>query len=220
MKQHRYVAYYRVSTQRQGASGLGLEGQRQAVSDHLTATSGKLLTEYTEIESGRRDDRPKLAEAIADARRHRATLIIARLDRLARRVSFVATLMDSGVEFVACDMPSANRLTIHILAAVAEEEARAISARTKAALAAAKARGVKLGNPQGWGGRVYDNGAAVKAASERHARDVLPIIAGLHGEGRSLRQIASHLIERDIPTARGGIWTAASVRNVLLRHRP
>src|SRR5580700_11372561 len=142
-----YVAYYRVSTDRQGASGLGLDAQRQAVARFIGA--GQLVAEFTEIESGRRHtNRPRLLAALAECRKRRAVLLIARLDRLARNVAFIANLMESGVDFVAVDMPTANRLTIHILAAVAEHEREMISQRTKAALAAAKQRGTRLGNPR------------------------------------------------------------------------
>ena len=144
----RFVAYLRVSTDKQGRSGLGLEAQRAAVAAHVDGTRGQIVSEFVEVESGRRKDRPQLAAALDACRALRAILVIAKLDRLARNVAFVSNLMESGVEFVAADMPTVNRLTIHILAAVAEEEARMISARTKAALAAAKARGVRLGNPQ------------------------------------------------------------------------
>src|SRR3954447_18385327 len=139
----KYISYYRVSTARQGRIGLGLEAQKQAVLNHLSGIFP--LSEFTEVESGRRNDRPKLAEALAACRLHKAVLVIAKLDRLARNVAFVSHLMESGVEFQAVDFPEANRLTIHILAAVAEHEAKMISERTKIALAAAKARGTKLG---------------------------------------------------------------------------
>src|SRR4051795_3734033 len=149
MASGKWVAYYRVSTQKQGASGLGLEAQREAVAGHLDGGNWQLAAEFTEIESGRKNDRPELAKALATCRRIGATLIIAKLDRLARNVAFVSNLMESGVEFVAVAFPTANRLTIHILAAVAEHEAAMTSTRTKAALAAAKARGTRFGNPAG-----------------------------------------------------------------------
>jgi len=139
------IAYYRVSSKRQGRSGLGLEAQQAAVAAYARQHGAKVLASYTEVESGKRSDRPELAKAIAHAKRARATLVVAKLDRLARNVAFTSKLMDSGVDFVCCDNPHATRLTIHILAAVAEDEARRISERTKAALAAAKRRGTKLG---------------------------------------------------------------------------
>src|SRR5262245_55735140 len=141
------TAYYRVSTQKQGKSGLGLEAQRAAVQDYAARTGAVIVKEYVEIESGRRADRPELAKAVAHARRSQALLCVAKLDRLARNVAFLSALMDAGIDFVACDNPTANRLTIHILVAVAEDEARRISDRTKAALAAYIARGGRLGNP-------------------------------------------------------------------------
>jgi DNA invertase Pin-like site-specific DNA recombinase len=141
MSDGRFVAYYRVSTEKQGRSGLGIDAQRHAVQNYLNGGAWKLLAEFTEIESGKRSDRPKLIEAIKLARKDRATLLIAKLDRLARNVAFIANLMEAGVEFVAVDMPHANRLTVHILSAVAEHERELISQRTKAALAAAKERG-------------------------------------------------------------------------------
>jgi DNA invertase Pin-like site-specific DNA recombinase len=139
------IAYYRVSTQKQGRSGLGLQAQEGAVAAHAASTGCALVASYTEVESGKNSARPELARAMAHAQRAKATLVIAKLDRLSRNVAFIANLMESGVEFVACDNPQANRLTVHILAAVAEQEARAISERTKAALAAYKRRGGSLG---------------------------------------------------------------------------
>ena len=141
----RFVSYLRVSTARQGASGLGLEAQRAAVAAHLNGSDWTLLREIVEVESGKRNDRPALAEALRLCGQQKATLVIAKLDRLARNVHFISGLMESGVEFLAVDMPSANRFVVHILAAVAEQEAEAISKRTKAALAAAKERGTVLG---------------------------------------------------------------------------
>src|SRR3954471_2074689 len=150
MAQGKFVAYYRVSTERQGRSGLGLEAQQEAVRAYLNGGSWRLVAEVIEVESGKRADRPKLAEALRLCRMHGGMLIIAKLDRLARNVAFVSNLMESGVEFTAVDFPQANRLTVHILAAVAEHEAQMISTRTKAALAAAKARGTKLGGHRGY----------------------------------------------------------------------
>ena len=139
------VSYLRVSTARQGESGLGLDAQRAAVEAFCKRTSSTIAREFVEVESGRHDDRPKLAEALAFARRSKATLLVAKLDRLSRSVRFIASVMDSGVEFAAADMPDANRMLLHILAAIAEGEAKAISDRTKSALAAAKARGTNSG---------------------------------------------------------------------------
>src|SRR6185437_987490 len=149
MANGKFISYLRVSTARQGMSGLGLEAQREAVSSYLNGGHWQLIQEIVEVESGKRNDRPKIAEALRLCRLHNATLVIAKLDRLARNVHFISSLMESGVDFVACDFPQANRLTVHILAAVAEHEAGMISARTKAALAAAKSRGVKLGGQRG-----------------------------------------------------------------------
>lgn len=144
------IAYYRVSTDKQGRSGLGLEAQKSAVQQYAASGGHRIVAEHVEVESGKRsDNRPQLAAALAACRLHRATLCIAKLDRLSRQLSFVANLMESGTDFVAVDNPTANRLTIHLLAAIAEHEREMISQRTKAALAAAKARGVRLGNPNG-----------------------------------------------------------------------
>ena len=143
----RFVAYYRVSTDRQGRSGLGLEAQQKAVRDYLNGGAWELVGEFVEVESGKHANRPELARALEACRKQKAKLVIAKLDRLSRNLAFIATLMDAGVEFVAVDNPHASRLTLHILAAVAEHERVAISERTKAALAAAKARGTRLGTP-------------------------------------------------------------------------
>ena len=143
----RFVAYFRVSTDRQGKSGLGLEAQRASVINYLNGGTWELVGEFVEVESGKHSDRPRLAEALQTCRKHRAKLVIAKLDRLSRNLAFIATLMESGIKFVAVDNPHANKLTVHILAAVAQHEREAISERTKDALRAAKARGTKLGNP-------------------------------------------------------------------------
>jgi DNA invertase Pin-like site-specific DNA recombinase len=215
----RYIAYYRVSTARQGRSGLGIEAQKQAVQAHLKGE--KPLSEFVEVESGRRSDRPQLAAALAACRVHKAMLVIAKLDRLARNVAFVARLMEAGIEFEAVDFPQANKLTIHILAAVAEHEARMISDRTRAALAAAKARGTILGGFRGRAGTCTD---LAKARTIRTARakqrviDLMPTIQSLQSTGiRSLRSIATGLSARGICAPRGGNWSAAQVRTVLAR---
>lgn len=210
-----FVAYFRVSTDRQGRSGLGLEAQRSTVTGYA-AGRGEILGEFTEIESGRKVDRPQLQAALELAARHRATLIIARLDRLARNVAFIANLMDSRVDFIACDMPEANRLTLHILAAVAEHEREMISLRTKAALAAAKARGIRLGNPDGQTARKAAT-ARLIAKADQFAVTVLPMVTGLALQGLSLREIAQRLNDRGIKTSRGKVWQATTVRNLLMR---
>lgn len=210
-----FVGYFRVSTDRQGRSGLGLDAQREAVTSYI-AGRGEMLAEFTEIESGKKHDRPALADALALCRRQRATLLIARLDRLARSVAFISNLMESGVDFVAVDMPEANRLTMHILAAVAEHEREAISQRTKAALQAAKARGVKLGNPRAADAVPFAQ-QAIQASANRFADSVAPLIQKMRDEGMSYATIAAELDARNIQTARGGSWHPATVRNVLQR---
>jgi DNA invertase Pin-like site-specific DNA recombinase len=219
MPAHRgkFVAYFRVSTDKQGKSSLGLNAQRKAVLDFLDGGKWTLIDEFVEIESGKQNDRPELAAALAACKKHRAKLVIAKLDRLSRNVAFIATLMDSGAEFVACDMPHANKLTVHILAAVAEHEREMISDRTKAALAAAKARGKKLGNPKLAEARkraVQGN----KSAAARYAANVLPVIREIRASGvQSLRGVARSLAARGIKTARGGEWTAVQVGDILRR---
>jgi DNA invertase Pin-like site-specific DNA recombinase len=213
----KWISYLRVSTDRQGASGLGLEAQRAAVLAYLNGGRWTLAAEFVEIESGKRTDRPKLAAALAACKKQKAKLVIAKLDRLARNVHFISGLMESGVEFVACDMPHANKLTIHILAAVAEHEREAISARTKAALQAAKARGQKLGGPKLSTARALGS-AANKDAADRFAANVVPVIRQIKATGvTSLRAVAAALTARGVPTARGGDWNAAQVANVLRR---
>jgi DNA invertase Pin-like site-specific DNA recombinase len=217
----RFVAYYRVSTARQGKSGLGLEAQRQAVEEHLNGGSWQLVAEFTEIESGKRSDRPKLAEALKTCRLRGGKLVIAKLDRLARNVAFISNLMESQVEFEAVDFPQANRLTIHIMAAIAEHEAKMISERTRAALAAAKARGKKLGGFRGRAGTAADCAKARKARSDgakARAADLAPVINDIRASGaQSLHAIAKELNGRGISAPRGGEWSAAQVRAVMAR---
>lgn len=217
----RFVAYYRVSTDRQGRSGLGLDAQRSAVHAFLNGGRWKLVGEFTEVETGKRADRPQLTEALAACRVHGATLVIAKLDRLARNAAFLLSLRDAGVEFVCADMPFAERLTVGILALVAEKEAEHISARTKAALAEAKRRGVKLGGRPG-NLRNRAEGAAKSAAVRAQkaadkAADLAPMVKELESQGHSLRAIARELTVRGIPTSRGGAWTATQVQRLLAR---
>src|SRR5918995_1743805 len=176
----KFAAYYRVSTEKQGRSGLGLEAQQEAVRSYHNGGAWTLVAEIVEVESGKRNDRPKLAEAMRLCRLHGAVLIIAKLDRLARNVAFISNLMESGVEFTAVDFPQANRLTVHILAAVAEHEAKAISTRTKDALAAARARGTRLGGDRGNLPAVAKAGAKASIAAriakaDSRASDLAPI---------------------------------------------
>lgn len=208
-----FVAYYRVSTDKQGKSGLGLEAQRKAVAAFVAAR-GAILAGYTEVESGRKSDRPQLLAALALCRRQKATLVIARLDRLARNVAFISNLMESRVDFVAVDMPEANRLTIHILAAVAEHERELIAKRTKAALQVAKARGVRLGNPNPRPASLLARQAQRAQTAARQAT-LRPLLVELQRQGLGLQAIARELNRRQVPTARGGLWYATSVRNIL-----
>jgi DNA invertase Pin-like site-specific DNA recombinase len=220
-----FVAYYRVSTQKQGHSGLGLEAQRDAVARHVASVGGVIAAEFQEVESGKRADRPELARAISAARVKRAVLVIAKLDRLTRNVAFLANLMDGGVEFVACDNPHATKFTIHILAAVAEHEREMISQRTRAALAAAKARGVRLGNPNLRGGGATAAAAATAAKTalaDEYAADVRPFIDAARRAGAvTLGDLARALSARGVRTPRGGaVWTHVQVRRALQRGHP
>ncbi len=217
------VSYLRVSTAKQGASGLGLEAQRAAVAAFTTSGGHALVAEYVEVESGAKAARPQLAEALTSCRLHRATLVIAKLDRLARNVAFIANLMDGGVEFVACDMPHANRLTLHLLAAIAEHEREMISQRTKAALQAAKARGVKLGNPNGAAALLVLDGckaAAGASATLRRARalDSARALEPLLAELSCLRSnaaIAASLNLRRVPSPSGRTWYPEQIRRTI-----
>jgi DNA invertase Pin-like site-specific DNA recombinase len=204
----KFIAYYRVSTDKQGKSGLGLDAQRKAVADYLDGGQWTLIEEFTEIESGKRNDRPELEKALSACKKHKARLVIAKLDRLSRNLAFIATLMDRKVDFVCCDNPTATKFTIHILAAVAEHERDAISARTKAALAVAKANGKVLGN--------YQRIAAEKQrATTARAEAVRPVItATAH---RSTHAAAELLNRRGIRTASGKLWHATQVHRMRQR---
>lgn len=204
-----YVAYFRVSTVRQGASGLGLEAQKSAVRSFLGSGCGSLVREFTEVESGKSKSRPELAEAIDVCRTTGATLLIAKLDRLARNVAFIANLLESGVKFTAVDMPNADRFMLHVYAAMAEEEGRRISERTRAALASAKARGVALGQ----NGRAL--AAKNKLEADEFAASMKPRLRSLiDGRGMTFSDVATHLNHLNVATPRGGKWHASTVHAV------
>ena len=220
----RLVAYERVSTARQGASGLGLEAQRKTIKDFATSRGAEVLARFTEVESGKRADRPELLKALHLAKVTGATLVIAKLDRLSRNAAFLLALRDSGVRFVAVDMPEANDLTVGIMALVAQAEREAISRRTKEALAVAKARGVKLGNPNGAASlrRAGKGGVALRAAVSANAQDfaldLAAVVADIRNDGTaSLRVIAGELTLRGIRTRRGGQWSVSNVKGLLRR---
>lgn len=211
----KFVAYIRVSTQKQGSSGLGLEAQTAAIDSYARLHGAEIIASYREIESGKNDARPELAKALAHAKKMKAVLVIAKLDRLARKVAFVSTIMDSGVDFIAVDNPTATRLTLHILAAVAEHEAAMISARTKAALAAAKARGVRLGSPEGVD-TSHIARAQKSAKAHATAKNVAAIISDIERTGvDTLAGIAAALEARGIKTPRGNDnWTPTQVARI------
>lgn len=213
-----YVAYYRVSTVKQGRSGLGLDAQRHAVSRYLAGVGGQAEAEFIEVESGRRKDRRQLQLAIARARSTKATLIIAKLDRLARNLSFISALMESGVQFVCCDMPSANPFTLHVMGAMAEQEGRMISERTKAALAEARRRGVRLGNPRL--AEVRGNPVAASKANQEQAKSRARMLLGLVTQAKAegattLAGIAAYLNQAGALTPRGMEWRPSSVSRLL-----
>ena len=214
----KFVSYYRVSTAKQGRSGLGLESQKAAVETYLRQHSGVELASFVEVESGKLNARPQLEAALLRCRQTRATLLVAKLDRLSRNASFLLNLRDSGVKFQALDIPEANTLTLGILATLAQHERELISARTKAALAARRARGLPLGTPRdlsAYAKRAGRMGRAVNTAKARErAQEIAPQIAEARAAGyTSLRQIAEFLNAREITTPRGKAWTATAVRN-------
>jgi DNA invertase Pin-like site-specific DNA recombinase len=224
MSEGKFVSYIRVSTAKQGRSGLGLEAQRHAVETYLNGGNWKLVKEFIEVESGKKADRPQLAKAFQACRVFGAKLVIAKLDRLSRNAHFLLGLENAGVDFVAADMPHANRLTVGIMAMVAEDEGRRISERTKAALAAAKRRGVKLGGDHGAQLTAKQRAAGVaarQAKAQAWADDLADTVKDLQAGGATtLRAIAEGLGARGIPTARGGSWSATQVLRLLERIGP
>ncbi len=217
-----YVTYLRVSTTKQGQSGLGLEAQRTAVMEFLS-TGDVILREFVEVESGKRSDRPELATALALAKEQRATLLIAKLDRLARNVAFIANLLESGVEVKAADMPSADRFMLHVMSAVAEMEAKAISDRTKAALKASKARGTKLGWSNPDRSDLPRAQAAAREANKKRADDralqLGPVIHEMREAGKTLQEICDRLTLTGAKPSRGGSWWPDTVRAIYQRYR-
>ncbi len=208
----KFVAYYRVSTDEQGRSGLGLEAQRKAVIDFLNGGSWEMVAEFTEVESGRKSDRPELEHALKLCKKRKATLVIAKLDRLARNVHFISGLMERGVRFCAVEFPNADPFMLHVHAAMAEHERRLISARTKAGLERAKARGVKLGKH----GKKLAKQNAARAKQE--AMQLAATVAEIRRAGMTtVRGIADELNTREIPTSRGGHWHPQTVSRLLKR---
>jgi DNA invertase Pin-like site-specific DNA recombinase len=218
----KYVTYYRVSTERQGRSGLGLGAQRSAVEAFMAANGPRSeLASFTEVESGKHADRPELAKALLRCRQTQATLLVAKLDRLSRDAAFLLTLQNGAVKFVAADMPEANEAMIGFMAVMAQYERKMISTRTRAALAAAKARGQILGNPNLSPGNkqtaAHANAANV-ARAVAHASDLRDVIADARSQGSTtLQAIAAHLASLGITTSRGAAWTPTAVRRVLAR---
>jgi DNA invertase Pin-like site-specific DNA recombinase len=218
----KFVAYLRVSTQRQGRSGLGLEAQRHAANQFVASRGGRIIApEFVEVESGKRDDWPELEKALKRCRATGATLVVVKLDRLSRNAAFLMTLRDSGVAFVAADLPEANTMTVGVMAVVAQHERDAISARTIAALAAAKRRGVKLGGVRDGSPNIrrYQKQAVAAnvARADERLRDVADDLRALAREGLSLNAMAKRLNDLDVKTSRGCAWTATAVRRAMLR---
>lgn len=208
-----FVAYYRVSTEKQGRSGLGLDAQIHSVEQHVARSGGAILRAFREIETGKRDDRPELQQALALCRQKKAILVIAKLDRLSRNLAFIANLIESHVEFIACDMPQANTLTLHIMAAMAQHEREAISTRIKEALAIAKKRGTTLGNPRP---NIPKLNEAWQSQTQDFRDGVYPLAKTLRDRGLTLREVAQELNERHIKTCHNRLWHPATVNRLLL----
>ena len=212
----KFVGYFRVSSGKQQKSGLGLEAQKAAVNAYIN--DGELIAEFTEVETGKNNDRPKLKKAITLAKKTKSTLIIAKLDRLSRNLAFIANILDGNIEFVCADMPNANKMMLQMMAVIAEFEAKQISERTIAALQAAKARGTLLGNRTNWKeAQALGHQSNIKLAAE-HAAKILPVIRDLaRKDAGSLHRIADELNARNIPTRRNGLWTGTAVRHIIRR---
>lgn len=220
MANGKFIAYYRVSTQKQGASGLGLEAQQAAVARYLNGGAWELIGEFREVETGKGADalakRPQLRAALDACKKNGATLLIAKLDRLARNVHFVSGLLETGVEFVAADMPHANKVMIQMHAVMSEWERDQISARTKAALAAAKARGVVLG--RAGAENLRPNIEERQRAADAFAAKLLPLFEGMKARGLSQRAMVEELNAVGLPAPKGGQWKLSQVQRVIARH--
>jgi DNA invertase Pin-like site-specific DNA recombinase len=217
MAAQKFVTYFRVSTQRQGQSGLGLEAQKETVASYLRGVDGEVISEFQEVETGKGANalakRPQLAAALALCKKTGARLLVPKLDRLARNVNFISGLMESKVRFVACDLPEANELTLHVMAAFAQHEAQRISERTRDALAAAKARGIQLGNPA----NLRSNVEQRQKAADEFALKLAPVVRGLREQGLSQRKMVEQLNTLNIRAPRGGVFTLAQLQIVLNR---
>ena len=222
MKQ-KYVAYLRVSTQKQGYSGLGLEAQREIIRNHLHDTTP--VAEFVEVESGRKSDRPTLKEALALCRKDGATLIVAKLDRLARSVSFLSNLLESDVDIVFCDFPQANKMVLHIISAISQYEAELIAARTKASLQAKKARGFKLGNPEHLLDKHQEaiqnsiKTCRTKADNNPNNKRAVAMLRILVKENSSYCEMAKILNQEGFVTSRGCSFTKSTVYKLIKRYR-
>jgi len=217
----KFVSYLRVSTNKQGVNGLGIEGQRQSIENYLNGGDWEIIKEFVEVESGKNNDRKQLKQALNYCKNTGSTLIIAKLDRLSRSVSFISHLMETEVDFICCDFPSANRLTIHILAAVAEHEREMISTRTKNALKVLKDKGVKLGNDNLTDeirekGRI-ESSKVLKKKSTDFAQSIYGVIYPLKQSGYTLQQIADHLNDEGYQTPRKGLFKPTTVKRIIER---
>ena len=222
MSDGRFIAYYRVSTSKQGQSGLGLEAQRKSVEDYLNGGDWTLVGEYVEVESGKNCNRVEFKSAVRACKAKSATLVVAKLDRLSRNVHFLTGLRESGIEFVAADMPNANQFTINIYAALAEEEARLISERTRAGLRAARARGITLGKPENLSEDAKRIGRKLglevrKQKAKEFVNNIVDVVMSLKNSRLSLQKIAIQLNSDGYSTRRGGRWHSNSVKRVLDR---
>ncbi|ACH40476.1 MAG: hypothetical protein ACD_55C00094G0004 [uncultured bacterium] len=217
----KWISYARVSSKKQGKSGLGLEAQQKMISDFIAANGGELVESFVEVESGKVDDRPELAKAIRKAQLVGGRVLVGKLDRLSRDLHFITQLQKTKIDFAVCDLPGCDSFTIHIYGALAQREREMISARTKAGLAAAKARGVKLGTDNlhhaDMDAARAKGSESVKLMADDFASRVKPMISALRAQGATLREIAGQMEAAGVKTARGGKWTATAVKNVLAR---